>query len=34
MLGSITLNNIEWDRVSWIKEAKNVKFIAEGCKKS
>lgn len=34
MLGSITLNSIEWDRVSWIKEAQNVKSIAEGCKKS
>lgn len=34
MLGSITLNSIEWDRVSWVKEAKNVKSIAEGCRES
>lgn len=34
MLGSITLNSIEWDRVPWIKEAKNVKAIAESCKKN
>lgn len=31
MLGSIMLNNIEWDRVSWIEEAKKVKAISSNC---
>ncbi|WP_068989984.1 hypothetical protein [Kangiella sediminilitoris] len=32
MLGSMTLNSIEWDRLSWIKKAKSVKAIAESCR--
>lgn len=34
MLGSITLNSIEWDNISWIKEVKNVKFVIESCSKN
>ena len=34
MLGSISINSIEWDRVPWIAEAKNVKKVSGACAKS
>ena len=34
MMGSLTLTGVEWDGVSWIKEAQNVKEISNQCAKS